>query len=50
MSADGGQGIATWHYKTELYKTELLLILAWTTGTGILAAIVIALLLRGKLD
>jgi hypothetical protein len=38
-------GIAVWHY-----KTELLLVLAWTTGTGILAAIIIALLLRGKLD
>lgn len=38
-------GIATWHY-----KTELSMVLAWTVGTSILAAIVIALLLRGKLD
>ena len=38
-------GIATWHY-----KTELSMVLAWTAGTSILAAIVIALLLRGKLD
>jgi hypothetical protein len=38
-------GIATWHY-----KTELLLVLAWTVGTSIAAAIIIASLLRGKLD
>lgn len=38
-------GIATWHY-----KTELSMVLAWTAGTSILAAMVIALLLRGKLD
>jgi hypothetical protein len=38
-------GIATWHY-----KTELSLVLAWTVGTAIMAAIIIALLLRGKLD
>jgi hypothetical protein len=36
---------ATWHY-----KTELSLVLAWTVGTAILAAIIIASLLRGKLD
>lgn len=38
-------GIATWHY-----KTELSMVLAWTVGTAILAAIIIASLLRGKLD
>lgn len=38
-------GIATWHYKSELF-----LVLAWTVGTAVLAAIVIASLLRGKLD
>ena len=38
-------GIATWHY-----KTELSLVLAWTVGTAIVAAIIIASLLRGKLD
>lgn len=38
-------GIATWHY-----KTELPLVLAWTAGTAIVAAIIIASLLRGKLD
>jgi hypothetical protein len=38
-------GIATWHY-----KTELSLVLAWTVGTAILAAIIIASLLRRKLD
>lgn len=38
-------GIATWHY-----KTELSLVLAWTAGTAIVAAIIIASLLRGKLD
>ncbi len=38
-------GIATWYY-----KSELSLVLAWTVGTAILAALVIASLLRGKLD
>ena len=38
-------GIATWHY-----KTELPLVLAWTIGTAIMAAIIISFLLRGKLD
>jgi hypothetical protein len=38
-------GIATWHY-----KTELSLVLAWTVGTAAAAAIMIASLLRGKLD
>lgn len=38
-------GIATWYYKTELF-----LVLAWTAGTAIVAAIIIASLLRGKLD
>ena len=38
-------GIAMWHY-----KTELSLVLAWTAGTTFLAAIIIASLLRGKLD
>ena len=38
-------GIATWHY-----KTELSMVLAWTVGTSIFAAVVIAALLRGKLD
>lgn len=38
-------GIATWYY-----KNELSLVLAWTIGTSIVAAIVIASLLRGKLD
>lgn len=38
-------GIATWHY-----KTELSMVLAWTIGTAIVAAIIIASLLRGKLD
>jgi hypothetical protein len=37
--------IATWHY-----KTELSMVLAWTVGTSIFAAVVIAALLRGKLD
>jgi hypothetical protein len=37
--------IATWHY-----KTELSLVLAWTVGTALVAAIVIASLLRGKLN
>jgi hypothetical protein len=34
-----------WHY-----KTELPLVLAWTVGTTFMAAIIIASLLRGKLD
>jgi len=38
-------GIATWHYKSELF-----MVLAWTVGTAIFAAIVIASLLRGKLN
>lgn len=38
-------GIATWYY-----KSELSLVLAWTAGTAIMAAIIIASLLRGKLD
>ena len=38
-------GIATWHYKTELW-----MVLAWTLGTSIFAAVAIAALLRGKLD
>jgi hypothetical protein len=38
-------GIATWHY-----RTELSLVLAWTIGTAAVAAIIIASLLRGKLD
>jgi hypothetical protein len=38
-------GIATWYY-----KTELPMVLAWTVGTSIFAAVVIAALLRGKLD
>jgi hypothetical protein len=38
-------GIATWYYKSELF-----MVLAWTVGTAVLAAIVIALLLRGKLN
>lgn len=37
--------IATWHYRTELW-----LVLAWTAGTALMAAIIIASLLRGKLD
>jgi hypothetical protein len=37
--------IATWHY-----KTELSMVLAWTVGTSIFAAVAIAALLRGKLD
>ncbi|MEX0828433.1 MAG: hypothetical protein WD005_05715 [Haliea sp.] len=38
-------GIATWHY-----ETELSMVLAWTVGTSVVAAIIIASLLRGKLD
>ena len=38
-------GIATWYY-----RTELSLVLAWTIGTAAVAAIIIASLLRGKLD
>jgi hypothetical protein len=38
-------GIATWYY-----RLELSLVLAWTVGTTIVAALILASLLRGKLD
>jgi hypothetical protein len=38
-------GIATWYY-----KSGLLSVLAWTVGTTIVAGIILASLLRGKLD
>jgi hypothetical protein len=38
-------GIATWYY-----RSELSLVLAWTVGTALVAAAILAALLRGKVD